>query len=418
MKACNRLLVGGIALSVSLWVVPDVFGQSRVYDHTLIVPETPLVDSFEDEDDYNLRIGPVDITVGIGLTVEYNDNITLAPDELKESDFILTPWIDLDAIWRVSDLNEVHFSLGIGYHKYLENSEYDTKGIILTPTSALAFIFYIGDFRFTLSDSFSYQEDPYELVTLSNNATYRRLENQIGLQVDWNGTEELVITGGYSHYNLWARDEEYKTLERAVDTLYFRPSYQITPTANLGLSVTGSFISFTDSLRANARSLLVGPTLEMALTEYTSFRLEVGYQYYDTDNSTLAIYDGSTNSYYYRGEIANRLSEAFSHRLSFSYFTEVGYESSYYNIYQTEYGLDWHVMEGIRLRPALFWEHYTTAGGPDEKGDRLGFVIGFGYQIMPSVTLDVGYRYLVKNSNFDPNDYTQNSVTVTLGYRF
>ena len=120
----------------------------------------------EEEDDYNFAIGPVRFSVAAGFGVEFNDNITLS-DNNRESDIILRPSLSLDATWRMTDMNVLRFTLGASYAKYLDHSQYDTDGILLSPTSQLEFMFSLGEVKFTIRDRFSYQEDPYDIALLS-----------------------------------------------------------------------------------------------------------------------------------------------------------------------------------------------------------------------------------------------------------
>jgi hypothetical protein len=150
---------------------------------TGLQPLTPIDESGE-ADRYNFALGPVRFALAAGIGAEFNDNITLSDND-RISDVIIRPFVGLDASWRISELNTLRFSLGASYAKYLDHSEFDSEGILLSPTSELALTFSLGVIRVTLRDRFSYQEDAYDVPQLSNVAVYRRYENQIGVQFDW-----------------------------------------------------------------------------------------------------------------------------------------------------------------------------------------------------------------------------------------
>lgn len=409
-----RIVIAAMALtglSASL-------SAQNIYERSLIVPERPVYDAFADEPDYNVRVGPFDIGFTVGVAAEYNDNITLAPDERKESDIIIRPFAEMDAVWRLSELNTLRFSLGASYNKYLDNSQYDTDGVIISPTSALAFRFYVGDFRITMSNAFSYQEDPYDLPTVSNIARYRRYENQAGIQIDYNATQEIILTAGYTHYNLWTVDEEFDSLESATDTVYFRPSVEISPAVAVGLNASASWTTFEDEDRGDSTNYLVGPFLDLRLTEYTTARVEVGWQQANFD-SPLSDGDGtSADTIYFRGEISNQLNESFSQRLAFSHFIESGFETNFYETYRVDYAIDWNFIQNVTLRPAVFYEHFDSSGEGGEQGNRYGFSIGLGYRLTPSVVLGASYRFLLKDSNLPLSDYKQNVFTLSVAYEF
>ncbi|RYD40076.1 MAG: hypothetical protein EOP83_35810, partial [Verrucomicrobiaceae bacterium] len=236
----------------------------------------------EEEDDYNFAIGPVRFSLAAGFGVEFNDNITLSDDN-RESDIILRPSLSIDASWRMTDMNVLRFTLGASYAKYLEHSQYDTDGVLLSPTSELEFTFMLGEVKFKVRDRFSYQEDPYDIAVLSGIAQYRRFENQIGIQADWEASSALTISGGYDHYNLWARDDIFSDQDRSIDTVFFKPSYAISDTVRLGLSTSASYISFDSSSRGEGSSFLIGPFIEWQLSPYTNLYLEAGFQHMGFD---------------------------------------------------------------------------------------------------------------------------------------
>lgn len=421
MKRLRTGRLGGrgivLALVTGAMGVAGARGQD-VYDRTQIAPEVPVYDSFNAEPDYNLRLGPMDFSFAVGVGAEWNDNVNLAPDGEALDDLIIRPFAQVDGVWRLTELNTLRLSLGVGYNWYTRNSEFSSESLTVTPTSAIALSFFVGDFRITVSNTFSYQEDPQALPTISNTATYRRFENQAGIQVDYNATEHVILTAGYTHYNLWTVDEEFESLDNATDTVYFRPSVEVSPEVVVGLNASASFTSFEDSTRGSGQTYLVGPFVDYALSEYTSIRIEGGWQRSEFDNPLAAGDSQSNDSFYVRGEITNELNEAFSQRLAFSNFVEPGFDTNYYTQFRVEYGIDWEFMDGVSLRPVVFYEHFESSAPGGEDGDRYGFQIGLGYRLTPSVSIAANYRFLLKESNLPGSDYTQNSVTLTVAYEF
>jgi hypothetical protein len=77
-----------------------------------------------DEEKYNFRIGLIDFVLAAGIGVEFNDNITLANSN-EISDIIIRPEVNIEGIMRFSELNTLRFGLGVGYAKYIDNSQFD-----------------------------------------------------------------------------------------------------------------------------------------------------------------------------------------------------------------------------------------------------------------------------------------------------
>ena len=48
-----------------------------------------------------------------------------------QSDIILRPQVNLNALWPITQLNTLRLDLGIGYSFYLDHSENNTSGVLL-----------------------------------------------------------------------------------------------------------------------------------------------------------------------------------------------------------------------------------------------------------------------------------------------
>ncbi len=402
-------------LALSMLASVPIHAQ-EFYRRSLATPENPSIAPVS-EPNYNLRLGPIDFSINFGVTAEYNDNIRLAPDSRKESDIILRPFINLDSIWRVTELNALKLSLGLSYDKYLDNSDLDTGGVLLSPNSAVSFRFYTGDFRITLSNALSYQEDTYDFAPISNEAKFKRWENQASIQVDWD-LNAVIMTGGYTHYNLWTvDDDEFASQDRSVDTVYLRPTVQITPTISAGVNASASWIGFDSNEQGDGTMYQIGPFLDFELTEYTRGRVEVGYQWGDFDDGTRSV-GSEVSSVYARAEITNQLTAAFSHRLAFSQSTEIGFGSAYYDLTRIEYGATWDIMNQVKLSPYAFYERYDVSGPGGDSGYRLGLGVSVGYQLTQRMSMIAAYRFLTKDGDVGDLDYTQNVFSLTIAYSF
>jgi hypothetical protein len=396
------------------------------------LPPTP-----EEEEKYNLALGPVRFSVAAGVGVEFNDNIRLSEND-RESDIILRPSLSLDSSWQISEMNTLRFSIGASYAKYLNNSEYDSESVLLSPNSVIAFTMQIGEVQLTFRDRFSYQEDPFDLPTVSDRATYRRAENTAGVQADWAVNENIKVTAGYDHYNLWTFDEDFESLDRSMETVYLRPSVAVGPSVTVGLHTSASFINFESREESDARNYMIGPFVEVAFTENTRAYLEAGFQKFDfsgsddNDSDDFEDFDdidefddiddigdnGDSNSFYVKAEVVNRMSDVFTQRFGFTKTTEIGFNTSYYDLYHAEYAAEFKLSESFVLNPTVFFEYYETSGDIAEEAKRFGAALGLRYILTPSLTLGVDYRFIIKNSNLPDLDYYQNLVLLSLYYSF
>jgi len=341
----------------------------------------------------------------------------------------------------LSDLNTLHINVGIGYAKYLEHPQYDTRGVLISPNSDIALTFFTGSaIKWTIRDRFSYQEDAYDLPVLSNNAIYRRWENQAGIDANWAINQNFEITVGYDHENLWASGDIFDLQDRSIDTIFVKPAVKINPALKLGLNASYSFIDFTHVERSNGDGILAGPFIDWQLSDVTNMHLEGGFQelqfngpsnYSEAEISQLGLSgseaaavagilqdNSNAHTYYIKFEIDNKPGESFQHRLSFSKTAEIGFESNFYNLYHVEYNAQWKCMPHMELGPSVFYEYYTTSGQAPEDAWRIGAALGMRYHFSNSLTLGLDYRYLLKQSNLVDADYYQNLVFLSLYYKF
>ena len=399
-----------------------------------------LPEEMDEADRYNFAIGAFRFGLAAGVGLEWNDNITLSENN-RLSDFILRPILNLEAQWQISDLNTLRFNIGVSYAKYFSHSEYDTNGVLISPTSDLALNFFVGPIKFTVRDRFSYQEDTYDIPQLSDTAIYGRWENQAGLGMDWSINESFDISAGYDHYNLWATEDEFSGQTRAIDTVYIKPGWQVHPAFKIGVNASFSHFDFESSERSGGNNMLVGPFIEWQLSDVTNLYLEGGYQslkydgssdYFNQQIDDLALSDDDaaavreilrdtdedSGNYYVKFEINNRPSDFFRHRLAFSRTTEIGFSSNYYEIYNVGYDAQWRPMEHVELGPSVFYENYTSSGVNPEEAYRIGASIGVRYHFSNSITVGLDYRYMLKDSNLEGADYYQNLAFLSIYYKF
>jgi len=399
-----------------------------------------LPEEMDEADRYNFAIGAIRFGLAAGVGLEWNDNIKLSEND-RLSDFILRPILNLEAQWQMSDLNTLRFNIGVSYAKYFSHSEYDTNGVLISPTSDIALNFFVGPIKFTVRDRFSYQEDAYDVPQLSDTAVYGRWENQAGIGMDWSINESFNISAGYDHYNLWTREEEFSAQDRVIDTVFIKPAWQVHPAFKFGVSASYSHINFDSSERSDGNGLLVGPFIEWQLSDVTNLYLEGGYQslkfdgssdYYNQQIDDLGLSDDNSDAvreilrdneddsgnYYVKFEINNRPSDVFRHRLAFSRTTEIGFSSNFYEIYNVGYDAQWRPMQHVELGPTVFFEHYTSSGVNPEEADRFGASIGIRYHFSNSITIGLDYRYIWKDSNLPEADYYQNLAFLSIYYKF
>ena len=391
------------------------------------------VDQGAIDEKYNFRLGLVDFIVAAGVGVEFNDNITLASSD-EISDIIIRPEINIEGVLRVSELNTLRFGLGLGYAKYIDHSELDTDGVIISPTSALVWTMKSGNVTFTARERLSYQEDTFALTTASNVATFKRWENQAGFEIDWDATEYARVSVGFDRFDQWAKDDSFASQDRSINTVFLRPSVDINPSLTAGINGSVSWTSYKQDIQADGKTILVGPFVQVKLSDLTDFYAEVGWQKSEFDGGTIqqaetrgangaivnpAIVDTEdSQQVYFKAQITSRPSENFRHTLTASRTAESGLGSNFYVLYHFEYSADWLIRENTSITPVVFYETYQTSGNIQEDASRMGLALGIHHMLSSSLTIGLDYRFLTKDSDRPDSDYKQNLGMFSLYYKF
>ena len=387
-------------------------------------------DITHDDKNYNIRIGALDLSLAAGVGFEFNDNIALSEFN-RQSDIIFRPEFDIEGAIRFSESNRLRIGVGLSYAKYFDHSQYDSKSLLVSPTSAITWTAETGAFKFTIRERLSYQEDTFDLPVL-NAATYRRWENQAGIQVDWDANQFTKISVGYDRYDLWTNDSAYSALDHSINTVFLRPAYQINPSFTVGLNASLSMFEYKQTSHADGHSLLVGPFVRWKVNDFTDVYAEAGVQQSNFDGgTTFSIVDRITgrvtgtgldtqdaSTWYAKLDIVNRPTEFLRQKLSFSKTAELGYQSNFYDLYHVEYSIEWAIREKTTIKPVLFYEYYQTSGPESEDAHRFGAALGIYHVITDNFTVGLDYRYLVKDSNRNGADYYQNLGMVSLFYKF
>ena len=146
-----------------IFLLPLVCAPANVWSQDAIRPSLAGQSAAEarrqdvDRLPYNLELGPVKFRLSATVGAEYNDNINLADDATvrvftgggppggvlihseTQDDVIIRPQINVDALWPITQLNTFRLDLGLGYAFYLDHSNANTNGVLISPGSQLAF---------------------------------------------------------------------------------------------------------------------------------------------------------------------------------------------------------------------------------------------------------------------------------------
>jgi Putative beta-barrel porin 2 len=366
---------------------------------------------------YNLMTGPIKYRLSATLGVEYNDNINLSENN-PESDVIIHPQVNIDAIWPVTQINTLRLDIGLGYAFYLDHSDQDTTGVLLSPGSQLAFDLFIGDFRINFHDRFSLQQDPIDELQISNVVNYGRFENTAGVSVLWD-LNKAVLTLGYDHYTYISTTSAFDYLNRNSEELVGSVSFTLTNTTSVGIESSFADTYYDQNVLNNSTAYTIGAFAETQITNYLRLRVAAGYQMISFDNTGSVFDSNDVNDYYANVLISHRLNAFITQTLAAGHESQLGVNSNYIALNYIRHTVTWNIIRNTLLSTELFYEDGDDSGGfINEHLHRYGGALTVGYQLTPHVTLGLRYQYTQKDSNVPDRDYSQNRVGVDATYSF
>jgi hypothetical protein len=372
---------------------------------------------------YNLMAGPVRFRFSATIGAEYNDNINYAEVNTQD-DVIIRPNVDIDAIWPITQLNTLRLDLGIGYAFYLDHSEDNTNGILITPKSQIALDIFVGDFRINLHDRFMLQQDPIQQPALSNTADYGRFENSAGVGVLWDLNKALV-TVGYDHYTYVSTTSEFDYLNRNAEEISGAIDVLASSTTGVGVEGNAVFTYYDQHVLNDSDTYSAGAFVESQLTNNLKVRLAGGYQWINFDRNVVDFFgflapdEKDANDYYANILIGHRLNAMFSQSLSAGHENQLGINSNFITLNYVRHTTTWNIIRRTLISTEFFFEDAEESGGfIDEHFQRFGGAVTLGYQLTPHVTLGLRYQYTTKDSDVALRDYNQNRVSLDGTYSF
>jgi hypothetical protein len=344
--------------------------------------------------------------------------------------------VNFNALWPITQLNTLRFDIGVGYGFYLDHSEYNTNGILLSPGSQLSFDVFVSDFRINFHNRFSLEQDPIGEPGLSNVADYGRFQNTAGVSVLWD-LNKAVVTFGYDHYNFIATNDDFEYLDRNSEILMATVSVAATSTTGVGLESSVVFNRYEQDLLNDSTTFSIGAFVETQITSNLKLRVAGGYQQisFDGDDVTLGPFppgflpNGETflvfadqsdlNAAYVNLLLSHRINASITHSLSAGQESQLGVNSNFIRLKYVRHTATWNIINKTLLSTEVFYEDAKDSGGfVDEHLHRYGGALSLGYQLTRHVTLGARYQYTAKDSDVEFRDYRQNRVSLDGTYSF
>jgi hypothetical protein len=373
---------------------------------------------------YNQQYGPVRVRTSAGLGVNYTDNVFYS--HYPSEDIMLEPEANVDALWPISELNALNLSLGLSYEWYLKNSALNSDAPLVNPGSELAFNLFVGDFHIRLHENFSYQQslffndfaggnEPY--YNFNNVGTFSRLDNNAGFDVTWS-LDKAVFSVGYQHENFISTTSAFEYLNRASEWFTASAGYFVGDQVQTGLEARGSLHDYDQPtlLNDNWRAR-VGPFVEAAVWDGIKLRVGSGF---DTAQYGADAPDSDYASYYAYANISQE-TRLFSHSLEAGRELLLGDNANNIKTIYVRYSISSSIIAHVDLRADTSVNVAEEYGGPsgfDEKYTYYGAGLHAGWQFRKHWRTDLGYEFLLKESDLPLRDFHRNQVSLDVVWSF
>ena len=398
-----------------------------------------------------------EMTPGVDLSLEYDDNIYLDPDN-EEDDVITTVTPNISMAWETSRL-DVSLFASVSMEKYMDNTDEDRVGAGESEqASSLEALARLYRELFFLRVSDSYARVPIDEGGRggeSNRTVNLTDENtlQINPYLEFELMKNTQMQMGYTYENLWYKEDEGNSAESHLYSVSL--TNELSPRASMVLS--GSYEEYRPKSPSKVVVFDGGGTYEydeenvnVELTYQVSERLQLqgsyGHSWLDYDvisNSDSSVWSAGADyeiasnytvgtAYLRSYEVSVDEGPSESDRLSayleyderfilnFSLFTE---KRDYVEIWRDDdsYGgqltgeLPFNEKTGIT---GLFrYQNFDRSGFDAEEYDRYSTSFSFYYETRLG-RISTGYIYNRNDSDLNSEDYTNNIVFINTSLRF
>ena len=386
---------------------------------------------------YTIKSGDFKLLVVPSLGLDWNDNVNCSKTD-PETDFILSPLVQLNASYPITQNNLLSLNVGAGYDKYFDHNQLSTWR--LQSGTELSFDIYVKDFWFNLHDRVQYVQDTSQQPTLAGTATYATLNNTAGLSVTWD-LNKVTLSAGYDHENVISPTaQQYESQDGTTEMVFARAGLEVYPGVTTGIEGTGSFTTYDQMVLNDNNSYSAGVYADWQPDKAFRVQPRVGYTIFKFQHTsqtpasllnllnllgitnTPSTQTSDLNSWYADLNITHQVTDTIGYTLDAGHEVQTGIQSDAVEDWYVRPGIHWDIIKNVNLNTSLSYEHGkqgvgNVAGNLKETFDWLGTNVSASYSILKKLSLALNYRLTLRSSNIASDEYTQNFVGLTLTYQ-
>jgi len=245
----------------------------------------PAMDSFL-EGRRNIKLGPVDIGLGMNTEFEYNDNITQAHSDQLD-DIIGTATLNIDANYPLSERQRLSLTASIGVDHYFNHPDKSPRGkeynFNVYPGTTLSLDFQVGEIHFVLYDRISIRQASQSDFSLDNKQVFGVFQNDIGLAANWLLNSKTQLSLNYNNSDSQALDSAQASTDRTIDSYSGSLAWTPSGTYTLGMEGSYSITNYDQDYNNDGTMLSGGVFVTVPVTHSTQIKASFGRQWFTFD---------------------------------------------------------------------------------------------------------------------------------------
>lgn len=352
----------------------------------------------------NLKLGPVNVGLGLYQGLEWNSNINRASGNARLSDFISTTLFNVDANYRVTKNNVLSLTTSIGFDHYFNNpqsSPYGGGNMVLNilPGSTLAFDMKIGPVYVTFYDRVAVRPAVSNAFTLNTQNIFGVFQNDLGAVMNWAVNSKWTASLSFNNSYANSLDGRFDIYNRIINTISGNITYSPHGTWSAGIESSYSSLRYEQPALNDGDTFTLGAFFRTQLGSATYLKMAAGYQgmQFSKPTTLLAPAIGDFNDlddYYFNFSITNQINNRLSHTLSLGHESALNLTSNFITADYINYGVSIITSKGGRLSLTGYYEDATPSSERNQSSIRqYGLDAYYSHQITSKVRMGLGYHY-------------------------
>jgi hypothetical protein len=372
-----------------------------------------------ESENYTFKEGDLRLLVTPSMSFQYNDNINLAQTNIQQ-DFIISPTINFDLTYPITDFNILDVSLGAMYNEYVEHGYLSNFGLNSTSTSGISFGMVLKSFSLEVHDRAGYFESSQE-AAVAGSAEYRDLNNSAGFRLTEN-LNDVTLGLNYDHQNTISLSGQFQSQDSAAELVVGSVGFRLDPRLLVGLDASGTFTTYDQAVLDNNDNYSAGVHADWRPGNYFHITPRIGYTVTQFSQSGTNQ-TPSLSSYYFDVSATHDITKFISYTFSVGRETRGGVQADAIQDYYFRPSIRWKVIRKLSITTTGDYEHGTQGGGNgpgiiDETYDYYGGTVSLAYQWSKRITSSLNNQLTVRHSTVAGRAYTQDVVLLNVAYHF